>query len=892
LVVATTEPDGNIPAGLIRWLRSQVIPDVDRPYILAIDDAQGIHRQPDALREWDGLVTLPLNPVQLAERLPAIDQWMVNRRREKAGPAAPGFAAPLVNLPSRSPQARPPVQVPPSPHTGRVQLPLATPAGPGPKAKAETPTMSPVEQFQALIDNSPLGMALCDRHLRYIVVNERWKREFKIEGDVSGRAHEEFFQDLGLSWPQFAARALEGVPQRRADDLWIRSDGTAHRVSWELQPWIHANGKVGGVTMTCEVIAPRPAAANKLSHDWEQAGRVLLEGSFAPVVTLDLRGGIVAANGAAANLAGERATLMVGELCFWEVFVEDSRRETIKIEFLAASQESREQSRFAFPPSFVERLRVGQRVRKVAWANTPRYDGTGRLAGVLCFGVVLPDASEETAGGEVTAGQVSPELLNHVPFGLILLDSRRNVLFANREHRALLGVDVEDFADIEHWIAAVAPRPELGPEAAQTWRESVWRRQMTQTITLRSADQSLREIEFRPRPTVDGGMILTLFDVTDRRREEEARRSSEAKFRALFRGVGAAIALEDPSGLLFDVNPVFEGLTGVIRFEARRSGMRDWVHPDDWGQVEQALRQSEQRHGNAGPDGPAVKVRILSREGTETWGRLSVSHIVDHADRLVFNAYFITVLDADREQTADLEAAREDRRALLRCLPDILVMVDAEAKVIDLLPAANGILVADPVPAIGRPLDEVVPGLQGLSHELVRQTLASQAMSLHPFSSDLGEGFIRHFEARFVVSGEGRCVVVIQDITPIHRERVELEGRAASFAHSPDGLVISDASGQIIDWSPGAVRMFGYEREAILQQPLAKLFSPHDRAGFNRMVAGALSGSGSWSGQTTFVRADGTVGHCVVHYVAIPSESGTTVSILGTNREILAPSVG
>jgi len=186
-------------------------------------------------------------------------------------------------------------------------------------------------------------------------------------------------------------------------------------------------------------------------------------------------------------------------------------------------------------------LNVGQRVRKVAWANTPRYDGTGRLAGVFCFGVVLPDSSgdaAEAAGGTVTAEQVSPQLLDHVPFGLVLLDSDRNTVFSNREHRALLGVDVEDFADIEHWVAAVAPRPELGSETARNWRESVWRRQVTQTFTLRSADQSLREIEFRPRPTVDGGMILTLFDVTDRRREEEARRSSEAKFRALFRGVG------------------------------------------------------------------------------------------------------------------------------------------------------------------------------------------------------------------------------------------------------------------------------------------------------------------------------------------------------------------
>ncbi len=893
LIAASMESDGNGSVGLIRWLRQQSVPDAERPYILVIDDAAGLARQPAALREWDGMVTLPLNPVQLAERLPAIEQWMIKRRREKATLAAPGFAAPLVQLPARPPHAKPPVQVPPSPLTSRVQLPPASPATPppAPSSRSETPTMSPLEQFQALIDNSPLSMALCDRQLRYIVVNERWKREFQIDGEISGRAHEEFFQDLGLSWPQLAARALEGVPQRRAEDLWIRSDGTAHRVSWDLQPWIQASGKVGGVTMTCEVIAPLPAVS-KESHEWQQAGRVLLEGSFVPVVTLDLRGGIVAANGSAANLAGDRSGHMVGELCFWEVFVEDGRRETVKIEFLAASQESREQGRFAFPPSFVERLQVGQRIRKVAWANTPRYDATGRLCGVLCFGVVLPDSSGDNAAGAVTAEQVAPELLNHVPFGLILLDSKRNVLFANREHRALLGVDVEDFADIEHWVSAVAPRTELGAETAQNWRESVWRRQVTQTFTLRAADQSLREIEFRPRPTVDGGMILTLFDVTDRRREEEARRSSEAKFRALFRGVGAAIALEDPSGLLFDVNPVFESLTGVVRLEARRSGMRDWIHPDDWERVEAALRRSERRDGNAGPDGPAVEVRIVARDGAETWGRLTVSHIVDHSDRLVFNAYFVSQIDPERAASGDLEAARQERRALLRSMPDLVLLLDAEAKVVDLIPPPSGVLVTEAAPAIGLPLDEVIPSFQGLARELVVQTLDSQALSLHDFSADLGEGFVRYFEARFLASGEGRCVAVIQDVTPIHQARSVTQRHAAVFEHSPDGLIVADANGQILDWNPAAVRMFGYDREFILHQPLAKLFAPTDRVGFNRMVAAALAASGSWSGTTAFFRADGSQGACFVHYVAVTDESGQSVSIIGTNREVPSRAVG
>jgi PAS domain S-box-containing protein len=885
LVVTGAGPDSLLPAGLIAWLRGQPVSGEDRPYILATgpdDAAPG-----SAAREWDGVLPLPLDPAELSGRLPLIEQWIANRRRTKAGPAAPGYAVPLVQLAAG---LAPVIPLVPSSGPGRSPMPSASPAPlpPGRRDSAAAPELSAADQLRMLIDHSPLAMALCDREMRYLLVNERWKRDFRLNGsEPRGRMHRDFFTDLGTVWPVSVERALEGTPQRRADDQWIGGDGTVHRVSWDLQPWVLAGGEVGGVTMTCEVLAPQRSAA-PVNPDWEQAGRVLLEGSFAPVVTLDLRGQILAVNGAAANLTSDRTGRNPAGFCFWEVFVEENRRETVKIEFLAASQESREQSRFAFPPSFVERLQMGQRIRKVAWANTPRYDAEGRLAGVFCFGVVLPDSTgdlAESAAGAVTAAQVSPKLLDHVPFGLILLDAHRETVFANREHRALLGIDVEDFADIEHWVAAAAPRPELGMETARDWRESVWRRQATQTFTLRASDQSLREIEFRPRPSVDGGMILTLFDVTDRRREEEARRLSEVKFRALFRGVGVAIALEDPSGLLLDVNPVFESITGASRQEVRRTGMRDWVHPEDWAEVEKELRLGEQRVGVPVNAVRGLEIRIRSREGGATRARLSVSHIVDQSDRMVFNAYFLTDIGPDRTGPADRAGAAGDRE-LLRAIPDLILLVDSSATILDLIQGDAGLLVTAPGSAKGRALDEVIPAFQGLGRDLVSQTLTSRSLSLHDLTVDLNEGFPRRFEARFVMTAGERCVIVIQDVTAIHPVKATLQRHASIFEHSFDGILIADATGVIIDCNPAAIRMFGREREVLVQQPMALLFSPQDRAGFNRMVASALAATGSWSGTTPFFRGDGSQGMCVVHYVVVPDETGQSASIIGTNREV------
>jgi len=864
LVVTTTDRDVSAPGGFIAWLREQPVTEGQEPFILAVGDARAAEASPVRNRQWNALLPLPLHPLQVQERLAAVEQWMARRTRGRTLTPVPGVVAAPLHLGNRS------VPLAPPPLSGR--MPAAEAAGEG--------------WARALADHCPLALALCDRDLRYLAVNERWRRDFRLVGPgPEGQRHDEVFADLGPVWAEAVARALEGVPQRRSEDAWERTDGTVHRVRWEVRSWLRTDGTTGGVAIACEIL--RGENSGEEPRTAETLGRALLEENHAPVLLLDLRGVIQEANAAALHLVGDPAPGTLQERCFWEAYVHESRREAVKIEFLAAAQESREQGRFAFPPSWAERLRVGVRLRKIAWAVTPRRDGSGRLHGVVCVGVVLPEAAIDPLDADpaVPSRAVSAELLDHVPFGLVLLDAGRNTRYANREHRSLLGLDVEDFSDIEHWVAAAAPRPEEAEETTRLWRETVWRKQGNLTLSLRAVDRSLREIEFRPRPTVDGGLILTLFDVTGRRRDEEARRSSEAKFRSLFQGADIGIALEDSAGLLFDVNPAFEAITGAGRAEVRRTGMRDWIHPEDRLRAEEALEASRRRGPGEGGE-RTVELRLRTAAGDEAWARVSVCHVADPQERMVFTAYFVSDVNAERTALGDLEATRAEHRALLRAVPDLILLVDAETEVLDLIPAASGVLVTEASGAVGRGLEELIPGLADVSRQLVAQTLESRALSIHEFAADLGEGFARRFEARFVAVGDRRCVVVVQDVTTVHQARAVLRRHALTFEHCADGVVIADSVGQIVDWNPASERIFGRSREEVVGQPLALVFAPGDRSGFNRMVALALARDGAWAGVVSFERPDGTTGQCEVRYVAAADEAGHAAYILGTNREL------
>ena len=83
----------------------------------------------------------------------------------------------------------------------------------------------------------------------------------------------------------------------------------------------------------------------------------------------------------------------------------------------------------------------------------------------------------------------------------------------------------------------------------------------------------MKEVEFRPAVLSGHRLLLTVFDVTDSRLEEQTLRASEGRYRGLFQNCGAAVAVLNGSGNVTEVNPRFEELTGYPRLEIRRAGL-------------------------------------------------------------------------------------------------------------------------------------------------------------------------------------------------------------------------------------------------------------------------------------------------------------------------------
>lgn len=105
------------------------------------------------------------------------------------------------------------------------------------------------------------------------------------------------------------------------------------------------------------------------------------------------------------------------------------------------------------------------------------------------------------------------------------------------------------------------------------------------------------------------------------------------------------------------------------------------------------------------------------------------------------------------------------------------------------------------------------------------------------------------------------------------------------FDQLGEGLVVTRLDGTIVDWNPGAERMFGYARhEAIGQTPA--LFIAPEEMGLVEAVLGALDGAGSWRQEYAFVRKDGSRGTAEAWILPVRDAEGRPYLTIGANRDV------
>ena len=182
-------------------------------------------------------------------------------------------------------------------------------------------------------------------------------------------------------------------------------------------------------------------------------------------------------------------------------------------------------------------------------------------------------------------------LFEGVPVGLYRTTPAGRMLDANSALVRALG-----YPSLKSLLATNVADIYVDPEDRRRWQRAIQGAVSAQSYEarVRRFDGSVIWVRFTVRAfRGDGGEILryegALEDVTDRRRAEEALRSSEERFRSLVQNASDLISILDAEGVVRYESPSHQRFLGVGPEEHAGRNVRDLVHLEDLSVVEEAL---------------------------------------------------------------------------------------------------------------------------------------------------------------------------------------------------------------------------------------------------------------------------------------------------------------
>lgn len=707
-------------------------------------------------------------------------------------------------------------------------------------------------KYRFFVETTNEGIWAIDADHKTTFVNARMAAMLGYaEEEMIGRVVEEFMfeEDLPAQRERMAARH-EGKAARY-EHRFRRKDAGEVWTLVSATPLKSSQGRFEGSFAVFADITERKRAEKALRRS-EERFKAILDGAAAMVAVADTGGRWVHVNQHMADLLGYSVAELTGMLAL-DITHPDDRPDAQALLGRLLRGEI---------PSYRMDRRHLRKDGVVVWVDlsvSPLHDDQGRIEGLI--GVAFDITEQKEVAWALQESEQKFRAIADYTYDLELwAGSDGRLIWMNPAVERFTGYTAEECQAMSDFPARLIHQQDRARVLA-LYRQAcegssgndVQFRVVHRDGTFTWVSASWQPI--RRQDGADLGWRCSIRDIDDRVRIEEALRDSEELFRTVFEQSAVGIARVTPEGRFEHVNSRLCDILGYSRNELHEMTFRDVTHPEDL-----ELEEADIARVLAGEiDSFEIEKRYLRKDERLVWVRLFSNVIRDEQGRVRYAIASVADITVLKESEESLLAAHRTVTALLEAVPDLLIVVDRDFRI--LYTNAKG---HDEI----RQSDSDMGRICYSRFKLL--DAPCEDCSVHPVFETGGiverevvnpvDHRVREVRAFPIRDAEGHVTAVVEhvrDITDRKRAEELLHLTSQMLDTAPSSITVHDFQGRFLYANGKTFEIHGYSREEFMAMNLHDLDVPESKALIaDRMQEIAARGEASF--EVSHRRKDGS----------------------------------
>ena len=269
------------------------------------------------------------------------------------------------------------------------------------------------------------------------------------------------------------------------------------------------------------------------------------------------------------------------------------------------------------------------------------------------------------------------------------------------------------------------------------------------------------------------GIVITIRDMSTEDDERDETSLREQRYRRIVEHASDGILVVDEAGVITYANGRMAEIIGcsvpaLIGRAALQLSATDAL-PDAQQHIARARRGIEERY----------PFELLRDDGTTVQVLVSSSPLMRDGELIGAVSWLTDMTEIERTRF-ELDQSVRSLRALLDALPDLIFRMDRDGRYLEYHCSDRSMLAVAPEEFLGRTVTEVLaedraPGLASDFLGSIRRSLDTGLLQTMRYELEVGSD-PRRFEARFTPAGADEVLVIVRDVTDLHRsEQLRLE---------------------------------------------------------------------------------------------------------------------